>query len=126
MTERWGFRTYLGVPLMVGERRFGILTLMFHRRRVFGTEDLELVEIVAAQVALAIQHARLYADTRSQARQLATILDVNRRLALGPDLDQILARITEEAASLLEQPGRSSSSSKATPWSGRQPSGRPS
>jgi GAF domain-containing protein len=36
------------------------------------------------------------------ARHLSTIMDVNRRLALGPDLNQILARITEEAAGLLE------------------------
>ena len=37
ISQRWGLRTYLGVPLMVGERRFGILTLLFHEPRVFGT-----------------------------------------------------------------------------------------
>ena len=60
-----------------------------------------MLQVLAAQVAVAIQNARLYQDARSRARQLAAILDVNKRLALGPELEEILARITEEAAHLL-------------------------
>lgn len=41
-------------------------------------------------------------DRGELADRLATILDVNKRLALGPDLGDILPRITEEAARLLE------------------------
>ena len=35
-TSRHGLRTYLGVPLLVGEQRFGILTLLFHQAREIG------------------------------------------------------------------------------------------
>ena len=104
-SRRAGLHTYLGVPLMAGERRYGIMALLFRERRIFGSDDLELVESVAAQAALATQSARLYADARRRARQLATILDVNKRLVLGPRLDEILSRVTEEAALLLGAEG---------------------
>lgn len=52
-------------------------------------------------VSVADEESRSEREAWRRARQLATILDVNRRLALGPQLGDVLARITEEAARLI-------------------------
>ncbi|MDP8924706.1 MAG: hypothetical protein M3O34_17770 [Chloroflexota bacterium] len=78
------------MPLMVGEERYGLLTLLFHQPLAIGDEDLELVESVVAQAA-ALRNTRLHEATERQARRLAALLDVNRRLALGPRLDLLRA-----------------------------------
>ena len=49
----------------------------------------------------ALQRARRYRRARPRIQQLASIIDVNRRLALGPQLGEILARIAAEAGRLL-------------------------
>jgi len=91
----------LFVPFFDRGRPLGVLVALSARERAFDDEDVRLVQALAAQVTIAIQNARLYEDARLRARQLTTILDVNKRLALRPNLEEMLSRITEEATRLL-------------------------
>ena len=91
----------LFVPFSHQECPLGVLVALSGRERLFSDDSIRLVQALAAQVAVAIENARLYEGARSQTRQLVTVLQVNKRLALGPELGEILARITEEAARLL-------------------------
>ncbi len=95
----------LFVPLFHQERPMGVVVALSPRERAFDESDVQLLQTLGAQVAVAVQNARLYQDARRQARELATVLDVNKRLALGPQLEQILSRITEEAARLIGADG---------------------
>jgi PAS domain S-box-containing protein len=64
-------RSLLGVPLRVNSRAIGVLhvgTLAPHR---FGAQDLYWLQLVADRVALALDHARLFAAERA-AREQAT------------------------------------------------------
>jgi PAS domain S-box-containing protein len=64
-------RSLLGVPLRVNSRAIGVLhvgTLAPHR---FGAQDLHWLQLVADRVALALDHARLFAAERA-AREQAT------------------------------------------------------
>lgn len=56
-----GIRSLVGVPLMVQGRTLGVLHVGSLRRRPFGSEQVEFLQIVADRVALAIDHARLLA-----------------------------------------------------------------
>jgi GAF domain-containing protein len=98
-------RSGIFVPFFHQERSLGVLVALSALGRSFSDEDVELVQALAAQVAVAIQNARTYGEARDQARQLAAILDVNKRLARGLQLERILPRITEEAARLLNVDG---------------------
>jgi PAS domain S-box-containing protein len=63
-----GIRSALIVPLVAvsGERPLGALTLaMSHSRRVLTEHDRRVVEDVARRAAMAIEHARLYADAQN-------------------------------------------------------------
>jgi signal transduction histidine kinase len=58
-----GIKSMLGVPLLVGTDVLGVLHVgtLVHRR--FGGADLELLQLVADRVALAIERARLHEET---------------------------------------------------------------
>jgi signal transduction histidine kinase len=58
-----GIKSMLGVPLLIGEEALGVLHVgtLVHRR--FHEGDVELLELVADRVALAIERARLHEQT---------------------------------------------------------------
>ncbi|MBA2450916.1 MAG: GAF domain-containing sensor histidine kinase [Chloroflexi bacterium] len=93
------------LPFSHQDRPLGVLAALSTRARTFQDADVQVLRLLAAQVTLTIQNSQFYQDTRRQARQLATILDVNERLALGADLAEVLSRIIEEAALLLDAEG---------------------
>jgi signal transduction histidine kinase len=64
----------LAVPILVGTRVLGVLNV--ESRNTFSEEDAEGLRVVAAQLAVAIENARLYV-----AAQRAAVLDERQRLA---------------------------------------------
>ena len=59
-----GIKTLLGVPLIANDAVIGVLhvgTLVHHR---FTADDVQLLELVADRVALAVERARLHEETR--------------------------------------------------------------
>jgi signal transduction histidine kinase len=58
-----GIKSMLGVPLIVGDEALGVIHVgtLVHRR--FTREDVELLQLVAQRVALAIERARVHEQT---------------------------------------------------------------
>jgi signal transduction histidine kinase len=54
----------LGVPLIVGGEVIGVLHVGVMSKRLFAADDVELLELVASRVALAIERARLHEELR--------------------------------------------------------------
>ena len=91
-------RRALGVPLRVGQRVIGALTVVDHRQTgPFTDETVQLVSLFADQAALAIENARLLEAEHTQ-RQLAEALRdsaaaLNSTLTLNDVFDRILANV---------------------------------
>jgi len=67
-------RSAVGVPLMIGEQALGTL-LFFHRQpNHFSSDQLDLVQAAANQVAVAVNNAELYRLIRDQAEDLGKML----------------------------------------------------
>ena len=98
--RRLGYRSYLGVPLRVGQRTIGILS--FRARRPFTARDQEVAEAFAGQAAIALEQARLYRDTQRQAARMAALADVERLVAETLDADVVAQRIVDSVCGLLE------------------------
>jgi diguanylate cyclase (GGDEF)-like protein len=67
LMEMYGNRAVLILPLVVGRERqvFGIVELFRRDEAIaFNSDDLELAQSFAAQAAVAIENARLYAETQ--------------------------------------------------------------
>jgi diguanylate cyclase (GGDEF)-like protein len=53
-------RSWIGVPLIVHDRALGVLSAHSARTSEFGSDQLNLLESLGAQAAVALQNARLY------------------------------------------------------------------
>ena len=80
LTSRYGYRSFLCVPLKLGADVLGTLEVVTKQLRHFSPEEQELMAAFAAQAAVAIANARLFeeahahlAQTEEQNRQLAAL-----------------------------------------------------
>jgi serine phosphatase RsbU (regulator of sigma subunit)/CheY-like chemotaxis protein len=72
--------THLAVPLTYQQDLLAILSLHQEGNRPWSKEDIELIEGVAEQAALAISQAKLYQQTQQQAEQIRAELAVARQI----------------------------------------------
>jgi signal transduction histidine kinase/CheY-like chemotaxis protein len=73
-------RAVLDVPLLSGERAFGILAIGDRVGRVFHPDEVRLAQMFVDQAAIALDNARLYADTTRQKSEAEILRDENARL----------------------------------------------
>ncbi len=90
-------RAWLGVPLIVHDRVVGVVSIQSFQAEAFDKNHQRFLEAIAAQVAIALENARLFEAERSARehaetlRELARVLSGN--LELGPVLDSILVQL---------------------------------
>ena len=69
--------SWMGVPMMVGEKGLGVIAV-YHTTRdyAYSGDDLEILQAMANQAAIALDNARLYEEARSEViatKRLATL-----------------------------------------------------
>ncbi len=80
-------RSLVGVPLLVNDRVIGVLHVDTATPHHFTQEDVQLLELVAQRVALAIDHARLYeAEKRARAEAVERASQLEAILEAMPDM----------------------------------------
>jgi signal transduction histidine kinase len=96
-------RTFLGVPILLRGTSYGNFYLTEKGdERDFTEEDEELVTLLAAQAAVAIENARLYEAATSWSRQLESLNEVGNALATETDLERLLDLVARRLAELLD------------------------
>jgi len=93
-------RTFLGVPVLLRGVAYGNLYLTEKESgEDFTDEDEELVTLLAAQAAVAVENARLYESATSWSQQLESLNEVGAALVgeleLDPLLDLVATRLRE-------------------------------
>ncbi|SDJ46374.1 Histidine kinase [Frankineae bacterium MT45] len=94
-------RAFLGVPVRIRSVVFGNLYLTEPRGRAqFSAEDEELAAALAATAGVAIDNARLYAESEQRRVWLATGAELTRRLlaAAPPELGRLVVESAVQAA----------------------------
>jgi PAS domain S-box-containing protein len=74
-----GFRSMLSVPLMVGARAIGALSVFRHDVHRFSETEEALLVALSDQAAIALEHARLYAQLEARVVERTRELDEQRR-----------------------------------------------
>jgi PAS domain S-box-containing protein len=86
--------SWLGVPLMAGERVLGAVVVTAASRS-FGAEDLRMLNIVAANTSIALHNTQFYTRQTERVRELATLNNILSLLTgtLSPDdlLDMVIS-----------------------------------
>jgi signal transduction histidine kinase len=95
--------TFLGVPVLLRGVAYGNLYLTEKAGGAdFTDADQELVELLAAQAAVAIENARLYESATRWSRQLESLIEVSGALSRETDVDRLLELIAARLQELLE------------------------
>ena len=96
-------RTFLGVPILLRGVVFGNLYLTEKRGGGdFTVEDEELVRLLAAQAAVAIENARLYESATRWSRQLEYLNEVGAALVGELDLAALLELVAARLRELVD------------------------
>ncbi len=97
-----GIKSLLGAPLVVGEVVLGVVHVGTLTPRDFGAADVELLELVAARAALAIERSRLFESERRAHERLERLQSVTdaalAHLSVDELLDALLDRIRDALA----------------------------
>ncbi len=95
-------RTFLGVPILLRGVAFGNLYLTEKEGgEEFTQEDEDMVTLLAAQAAVAIENARLYESAMRWLRQLESLNEVGNALAGELDLPRLLQLIASRLRELV-------------------------
>lgn len=89
-------RSTLALPLRMGNRVLGVLDLESIKPKAFASDDVQVLQTLADQIAIAIRNARLYQGEQSR-RHLAEALEqAGRELSGSLDLQEVTGRILEQ------------------------------
>jgi GAF domain-containing protein len=89
--------TELAVPVVVGDRLLGVLNVESTRR--LSEEDAVDLEVVADQLGVAIDNARLFARTQQTLAETQLLYETSRRMSTSMDVDEVIGTYLEQVAS---------------------------
>ena len=96
-------RTFLGVPVLLRGVVYGNLYLTEREDgEDFSAEDQELVQLLAAQAAVAIENARLYENSTRWLRQLESLHEIGDAIAGELELGRLLDLVARRLRSLVD------------------------
>ena len=94
--------TFLGVPIMLRGVAYGNLYLTEKEGGEFSSEDEELIRLLGAQAAVAIENARLYESSTRWLRQLESLNEIGNALASELELEPLLALVARRLQELVD------------------------
>ena len=89
-------RSELVVPLRLGDEILGALDVQSDVVNGLTEEDVALLEGLGAQIAVAVQNARLFESEHRRRLEATALQEISRALSLSLDLDQIMAMLLEQ------------------------------
>jgi HD-GYP domain-containing protein (c-di-GMP phosphodiesterase class II) len=109
-------RSELALPIQLAGQVLGVLDLQSDQLHGFDAADLEALQVLASQLAVALDNSRLYQEARSRAAEMEQLLNISTRrlqqmealrtvdmaITASLDLDTILQVMLEQASALLQ------------------------
>jgi PAS domain S-box-containing protein len=90
----------LSVPVLSGDDLLGVLTVRSRHGGLSTEENRVLVTSFAARAAVAMQHARTYAEAVRRAGRLRDLVSVSHSIAASLDASDVMQRIARAAAAM--------------------------
>ncbi|MBK8901795.1 MAG: GAF domain-containing protein [Anaerolineaceae bacterium] len=88
-------QTLLFVPLMEQGEPVGCIELLSRQPRSFSQYDIELIQVIAQQTAVALTRAQLFQAEARRRREAEILLGLSEFISSSLDRDEILARVME-------------------------------
>jgi sigma-B regulation protein RsbU (phosphoserine phosphatase) len=90
-----GIRAELAIPLVHRDRLVGVLNIEGPDPEAFTVEAQTALGVLAGHLAVAIENATLYRETRWYAGLLGTLYEIGKETGSILDLDELLTRVAE-------------------------------
>lgn len=97
-------RSVLAVPMRLGGKIFGVLSCQSYQPYAYNQDDLQTLKTLANQAAIAIENARLFAETQRRLGELTFLSQIIAITATENDLSVALSHICSELAHFLQAP----------------------
>jgi putative methionine-R-sulfoxide reductase with GAF domain len=94
-------KSEVAVPIIVGGQLLGVLDVQHNIINGLQGQDADLLELLANQIGIALQNARLFTQTQQQARQQALINEIGRKIQTAPTVERVLQTAAEELGEAL-------------------------
>ncbi|MDO9580057.1 MAG: GAF domain-containing protein, partial [Bacteroidales bacterium] len=95
--KRAGVQSWATVPLKVEGHIMGTLMLASHRYQAFLADEVRALSAIVELVAVTIENARLYTETRQRLARLATLREIDRAIAADLSLEEIIKVVLKQA-----------------------------
>jgi PAS domain S-box-containing protein len=92
-------KCWMGVPLIVKDQTIGMLSLDHSMVGAFDAAQAQLAQVFANQAAVAIENARLYAESKRRADESEALFAVQQAITSKLELDEVLQMIADQARS---------------------------
>jgi diguanylate cyclase (GGDEF)-like protein len=95
-------RSFLGLPLVLHDRVIGVLSVQAYAPGMYSTDQVQFMEMLATQAAIAVEHSRLYDQAQREIEQRAaaevSLRRANERLqAQLEEIEGLRAQLQEQA-----------------------------
>src|SRR5262245_28866455 len=97
-----GVRAELAIPLLQRDRLVGLLNIEGPDPRAFHADARTALELLASHLAVAIENATLYRETRWYAGLLATLYEIGKETASILELDALLHRVAQVVRQVID------------------------
>lgn len=101
MAAPHGFRAVIVVPVKAKGELLGTLALVNRQPMEFTPEVVEMITAMGNQLGIAVANARLYETQLRENKKLTALVDISSGSAQQLELESLLQRILERAATLL-------------------------
>ena len=96
-------QSWLGVPLMIGDRVLGVIAVQsVDTPNIYDEHDRDILTTIASQTAIAMENTRLFQETQRRAQETAALAEVGREISVTLDLETVLTRIAVYARDLFQ------------------------
>ncbi|MFQ6082195.1 MAG: GAF domain-containing protein [Candidatus Aminicenantia bacterium] len=89
-------KSYIGIPLIVKEKVIGVISVQGYQKRMFNEEHENLLTSIANQVALTIDNARLFKESKDRAERLLTISQITRAFSSTLNTESIFDILVDQ------------------------------
>ncbi|HMD80579.1 MAG TPA: GAF domain-containing protein, partial [Anaerolineales bacterium] len=102
-------QSYLGVPIMVGDKVLGVIDVQSFKSHAFNENNLRLLQTLSSNMGVALENARLFnesqlllRETKQRNAELATVNSVQHALAAQLDLQKLYELIGEKVRAIFD------------------------
>jgi len=96
-------QSWLGVPIILGDEVMGVIGVQDQTHEgLFSEADVRLLTTIAANVGVALQNARLFADSQQRAQQLASLNELSRAISGELNRGKILEILGQQMQQLVQ------------------------